>query len=92
MNKQHTPTPWSAGYIDPDLPGGFIESANGKNVAIYYAGPETAVGEEGEANAAFIVRAANNHETLLAACKHALAKCVGELEPIRAAIAKAEGK
>lgn len=56
---------------------------------------------ESEANAAFIVRACNAHDDLLAACKAALADRFGADDPcvdadpitdqLRAALAKAEG-
>lgn len=71
MDAKHTPTPWHDSGLSDTLPGGFIEARNGKNICLYYAGPETAVGDQGKANAAFIVRACNAHEELVAALRGA---------------------
>lgn len=63
----HTPTPWKVVAVDPNIWGGLIEAANGKNVALYYADKDMAVGLlQGKANAEFTVRACNAHEELLA--------------------------
>jgi hypothetical protein len=71
---EHTPTPWSLHVHTGGLAG--EAHINGPhNCAICYVGfgTETAshyvTGDEAEANAAFIVKAVNNHESLVAAAK-----------------------
>jgi len=68
MNKGHTRTPWIQR-------GQTIRNENGQIIADCAAREETIKpigGAERDANAAFIVRACNNHEALLAAAKSAV--------------------
>ena len=65
----HTPTPWECdwGTIPPDGPGTYCD--------VYTDGGDTIIArvndciERGHANAAFIVKAVNNHEALVKALK-----------------------
>lgn len=60
-------TPW---HVDPSRGPGYsldIDDEDGRGVAVVYG-----TDAEAEANAAFIVRACNSHEKLLAAAKEAL--------------------
>jgi hypothetical protein len=63
MSKTHTPTPWIEKFGTISGPGGFYIAS------VTASFPEH--DELQEANAAFIVRAANSHEDLLALLKRA---------------------
>lgn len=62
-----TPRPWEVGR-DKTLDVPFIKQAKNK-IAVFPLGWDKAIQE---ANAALIVRAVNNHEALLDACRNAL--------------------
>ena len=75
---QHTKGPWHW-WDSPDRPKGYdlakLLSPTGEQVLSMYGGPgKLAIGNTPEniANAEFIVRACNNYEALLAACKAAI--------------------
>ena len=84
---KHTPLPWKVDFADePHWPIGY---APGYPVCRMVRGPVGADGED-RANAAFIVRACNAHDDLLAAAKMAVKREGDYLGALDAAIAKAE--
>lgn len=60
MSENHTPTPWRTPVGSPT----YIDDRNGRSIAICHRLCE---GERmpAEANAAFIIRACNSHDTLV---------------------------
>ena len=99
MNAQHTPTPYEAIEIDQDgeYREWLIRNDKGRAVARI-----DMVNAEGAANAAYIVRACNAHDDLVAALRKFLDKPMGrssddsrvvvrksDVEMLRAALAKA---
>lgn len=72
-NTKHTSTPWfakreswSTVYIEARIGGGILQE-------VAACGPTEAGSEQQDANAAFIVRACNSHEQLVAALRGLLA-------------------
>lgn len=103
----HTPTPWS--LSDSQLPKAIYGSARqhihagpketqGNTIAIVSLGGLGGTSgkiEDIEANAAYIVRAVNSHEELVAALKeihHSIPSATHLHEIVTSAIAKAEGR
>jgi len=89
-NKPHTPTPWTAKTLKyKALIQGGVYNTDSHSIAVVDSCPD---------DAAFIVRAVNAHEELLAACKAArtylnLDDAGPELDfQLSQAIAKAESK
>lgn len=75
MNAMHTPTPWETVELNPE--SWHIWPNNGKDtfrIATCYC--HQLGGEDAKANAAFIVRAVNAHDDLVAA----LRKLIGDFE------------
>lgn len=97
----HTPTPWE--FKEKDDEGRFviIGERDGLDVT-FVADTIGGLGDAEKANAAFIVKAVNCHDELLAALVNLYALVRGECpsilendhhdEMVRAAIAKAEGR
>ena len=98
-----SPRPWR---VDPDYLAD-IQTADGKDIGTVWSdkaigmnltlrGPMAATSHaEAYANAAFIVRAVNNHERLVDCCERALAAWTGAgpgivLDDLRAALAAAK--
>ena len=85
----HTATPWHLGLSEcPGVYGGEQHWAIlGPKTAGIIADVEGGLGAKSKANAEFIVRACNNHEELLAACKMSLQDAKdafsGDWEPTR---------
>lgn len=73
-SSAHTPTPWHVGLSEcPGVYGGEQHWAIfGPGTTGVIADIEGGLGAKSEANAGFIVRACNNHEELLTACKMSL--------------------
>lgn len=95
----HTPGPWSF-HTQPfgdRISGGLDHSIQSEHGVVMLIVPPGIVTDEFEANAAFIVRACNAHDDMLAALKTALhamqhSNCDSQAEDVvRDAIAKAEG-
>lgn len=95
--SKHTPVPWFS------LSGGYISASVGPDwYSKLVARTQSAIEEDGRANAAFIVRACNAHDDLLEACKEAAewlesgangdAWALAPAKTLRAAIARAEGR
>ena len=78
--KTHTALPWElgrtiGGYIDIDALDGHIPWTALARVVVEVDGKRS---DEGEANAAFIVRACNSHYQLVSALRWALAELRGQ--------------
>jgi hypothetical protein len=106
---KHTPIPWRIGYYNAQkcTIGIVVDTDAGEDVVAEVCHHDGYLpGEFGEANAAFIVRACNSHDALLAACRRLLdvideyglhdhaGEDIGDVETsaARAAIAEAEGQ
>lgn len=97
MSAQHTPTPWADA-----TPSMMVTSATGKTVAMVYGDDPACVADDrARANAAFIVRACNAHDHLVAALERTLSWLSsypaeaalgkeGPYEQARAALAKVQ--
>lgn len=68
MNTQHTPTPWKVDGMDVVSPSEMIVVG-----CLQWCGEDR--GGEGEANAAFIVKACNAHDELVAALRDVVDTC-----------------
>lgn len=97
---KHTPTPWSYGtkISGSENHKGFYIRSKGGTYILHEIHPLDEDGKEGQANAAFIVRAVNAHEELLSAAKNLLAHPYDRegvnfdaKNRLEVAIAKAEG-
>lgn len=67
METKHTPTPWRVSEYDSASCRAWITNTDDKGVGAIAEVTQwdgTEIGEQGEANAKFIVRACNNHESL----------------------------
>lgn len=98
----HTPTPWSYGYQRQGMAITLEIGSEREQIAFLYS----LNGQPSVANAEFIVRVVNSHETLLEACQNIANEIEhwkheapptremrqGCIDELRAAIAKAEGK
>lgn len=105
IEPKHTPTPWNVEKITGNKETIFWLQANGSNI-FTSANSATIYAGEDEANAAFIVRAVNSHDEMIASLKDILSRfksCIadgngelsGDAPAIKTAetlIAKAEGK
>lgn len=82
MSTKHTPTPWK---LDPYLVGQIVSMDEVKLIA--RAGRVQPIYDEEQlernANAAFIVRACNSYEQLVAALEETLAEAIGWLDESR---------
>lgn len=96
MTTEHTPTPWKANLTHNE-PCVYAGTGSGRGIAYMQAEntPHIENSAERAANAAFIVRACNAHEDLVAALREAQAalngapNTVGLHTQIDAALAKA---
>lgn len=98
-DAQHTPTPW---LLDGRLVYSLQDDARGRPTNRFSAHLDPGFGRDGltpdtelDANAAFIVRACNAHEALVAALKGVLRvadRKTDEFDAARAALRLAEGK
>ena len=103
MKTKHTPLPWhfQDEYIRADSEN---MDDSGNVVADVYCKPSTTHAEIMEANAAFIVRACNSHDELVAALESMMPERIGygqsmsidmylnAVDKARAALAKAKGE
>ncbi|CUW85647.1 hypothetical protein N5C66_03720 [Rhizobium pusense] len=94
MTTTHTPTPWFLNEAQDFVKG------DGRHIAVLFDGtPTSPTVKERKSNAAFIVRACNAHDELLAALKAARdfhdwneSSVSATARQVVVAIAKAEGK
>lgn len=99
MNNKHTPTPW---FISAKEQDGYCINSLADEFNPLVAETVDFVpcfGDDGKANADFIVRAVNSHEALVEACKHAFhyfntkaPNFARTRKQLKDAIAEAEGR